>query len=153
MNFLSLISPWLIGHYLSSNNEMCYSVKTQTFSTTKHREDWSVNITAQHSSKGKLNPTLLLAVLTWEATYLDMAYGGAEQIPIEFQEHYSASERKEMETITCTHCQLRWCCRRPIMIKSAFRNHKTRSISCQKAKYKSQSKLLFIFFFLVPDKA
>ena len=26
----------MIGYYLSSNNEMCYSTKTQTFSPTKH---------------------------------------------------------------------------------------------------------------------
>ena len=26
----------MIRHYLSSNNEMCYSAKTQTFSSTKH---------------------------------------------------------------------------------------------------------------------
>ena len=26
----------MIGYYLSSNNEMCYSAKTQTFSPTKH---------------------------------------------------------------------------------------------------------------------
>ena len=26
----------MIGHYLSNNNEMCYSTKTQTFSRTKH---------------------------------------------------------------------------------------------------------------------
>jgi len=25
----------MIGHYLSSNNKMCYSIKTQTFSPTK----------------------------------------------------------------------------------------------------------------------
>ena len=27
----------MIEHYLSSNNEMCYSTKTQTFSRTKHQ--------------------------------------------------------------------------------------------------------------------
>ena len=26
----------MIGYYLSSNNEMCYSAKTQIFSSTKH---------------------------------------------------------------------------------------------------------------------
>jgi len=26
----------MIEHYLSSNNEMCYNAKTQTFSLTKH---------------------------------------------------------------------------------------------------------------------
>ena len=26
----------MIGHYLSSNNEICYNIKIQTFSTTKH---------------------------------------------------------------------------------------------------------------------
>ena len=26
----------MIGHYLSSNNEMCYNIKTQIFSRTKH---------------------------------------------------------------------------------------------------------------------
>ena len=26
----------MIGYYLSSNNEMCYSSKTQNFSPTKH---------------------------------------------------------------------------------------------------------------------
>lgn len=36
--------------------------------------------------------------------------------------------------------------------KVVFRNHKTRSISCHKAKYKSQSKLLFIFSFFFLTK-
>ena len=29
----------MIRHYLSNNNEMCYSIKTQTFSPTKHTLD------------------------------------------------------------------------------------------------------------------
>ena len=32
----------MIEHYLSSNNEMCYSTKTQFFSPTKHRVPYHV---------------------------------------------------------------------------------------------------------------
>ena len=46
----------MIGHYLSSNNEMCYSVKTQTFSPTKH----TLN------RKSKRGPKLNVVTLEWE---------------------------------------------------------------------------------------
>ena len=36
----------MIGHYLSSNNKMCYNTKTQIFSQTKHSRT-AVNWTDQ----------------------------------------------------------------------------------------------------------
>jgi len=57
----------MIGHYLSSNNEMCYSTKTQTFSRTKHspvlsfflRRIKNFDFSGKKHSKFRLEPFLL----------------------------------------------------------------------------------------------
>jgi len=57
----------MIGHYLSSNNEMCYSTKAQTFSRTKHSPVLSFflrrikifDFSGKKHSKFRLEPFLL----------------------------------------------------------------------------------------------
>jgi hypothetical protein len=62
---------------------------------------------------------------------------------------FCVRKKKETEIITCTHCNFRDAVGNPIIIKPyLFRNHKTRSISCQKAEYTAEEARTISFLIL-----